>query len=149
MGCVRLTNWDAEELAGMVTIGGTEVQFLDAGVTIADVTGSGTAVSPPVAEIALPEGTTDQIATPDPAQPLSLPDLQAPATVAPTTPTVPAAAAPTPTAPTPVAPAATDPAAIPAAPDAAAPVTPDPLSDALSGALPEGFVVPPLEEAQP
>jgi len=144
MGCVRLTNWDAEELAGMVTIGGTEVQFLDAGVTIADVTGSGTAVSPPVAEIALPEGTTDQITTPDPAQPLSLPDPQAPATVAPTTPTT-----PTPTAPTPVAPAATDPAAIPAAPDAAAPVTPDPLSDALSGALPEGFVVPPLEEAQP
>ena len=130
----------------MVTIGGTEVQFLDAGVTIADVTGSGTAVSPPVAEIALPEGTTDQITTPDPAQPLSLPDPQAPATVAPTTP---AAAAPTPTAPTPMAPAATDPAAIPAAPDATAPVTPDPLSDALSGALPEGFVVPPLEEAQP
>ncbi|WP_064503559.1 L,D-transpeptidase [Paracoccus sp. 228] len=146
MGCVRLTNWDAEELAGMVTIGGTEVQFLDAGVTIADVTGSGTAVSPPVAEIALPEGTTDQITTPDPAQPLSLPDPQAPATVAPTTP---AAAAPTPTAPTPMAPAATDPAAIPAAPDATAPVPPDPLSDALSGALPEGFVVPPLEESQP
>ncbi len=72
---------------------------LDAGVTIADVTGSGTAVSPPVADIALPEGTTDQITTPDPAQPLSLPDPQAPATVAPTTPTT-----PTPTAPTPVAP---------------------------------------------
>ncbi len=129
MGCVRLTNWDAEELAGMVSIGGTEVQFLDAGVTIADVTGSGTAVSPPVADIALPQGTTTPIDTPDPAQPLSLPDpLAAPAVVAPATP---------------------DPAAVPVVPDAAVPATPDPLSDALTGALPEGFVVEPLEEVQP
>lgn len=129
MGCVRLTNWDAEELAGMVSIGGTEVQFLDAGVTIADVTGSGTAVSPPVADIALPQGTTTPIDTPDPAQPLSLPDpLAAPAVVAPAIP---------------------DPAAVPVVPDAAVPATPDPLSDALTGALPEGFVVEPLEEAQP
>lgn len=129
MGCVRLTNWDAEELAGMVSIGGTEVQFLDAGVTIADVTGSGTAVSPPVADIALPQGTTTPIDTPDPAQPLSLPDpLAAPAAVAPAIP---------------------DPAAVPVVPDAAVPATPDPLSDALTGALPEGFVVEPLEEAQP
>ena len=129
MGCVRLTNWDAEELAGMVSIGGTEVQFLDAGVTIADVTGSGTAVSPPVADIALPQGTTTPIDTPDPAQPLSLPDpLAAPAVVAPAIP---------------------DPAAVPVVPDAAVPATPDPLSDALTGALPEGFVVEPLEEVQP
>ncbi|WP_405403406.1 L,D-transpeptidase family protein [Paracoccus sp. Ld10] len=126
MGCVRLTNWDAEELAGMVSIGGTEVQFLDAGVTIADVTGSGTAVSPPVADIALPQGTTAQTDTPDPVQPLSLPDPLA--------------------APTAVAPAAPDAATVP---DAAVPATPDPLSDALSGALPDGFVVPPLEEGQP
>ncbi|WP_081994667.1 L,D-transpeptidase [Paracoccus sp. PAMC 22219] len=129
MGCVRLTNWDAEELAGMVSIGGTEVQFLDAGVTIADVTGSGTAVSPPVADIALPQGTTTPIDTPDPAQPLSLPDpLAAPAVVDRAIP---------------------DPAAVPVVPDAAVPATPDPLSDALTGALPEGFVVEPLEEAQP
>ena len=113
----------------MVSIGGTEVQFLDAGVTIADVTGSGTAVSPPVADIALPQGTTTPIDTPDPAQPLSLPDpLAAPAVVAPAIP---------------------DPAAVPVVPDAAVPATPDPLSDALTGALPEGFVVEPLEEVQP
>ncbi|MFN3526254.1 MAG: L,D-transpeptidase family protein, partial [Paracoccus sp. (in: a-proteobacteria)] len=41
MGCVRLTNWDAEELAGLVRIGGTSVEFLDSGVSIADVTGRG------------------------------------------------------------------------------------------------------------
>lgn len=37
-GCVRLTNWDAYELAHMVQRGGTTVEFLDPGVTIADVT---------------------------------------------------------------------------------------------------------------
>lgn len=38
-GCVRLTNWDAQELAGMVIPGKTTVEFLEPGVTIADVTG--------------------------------------------------------------------------------------------------------------
>lgn len=38
-GCVRLTNWDARELAHMVKSGKTVVEFLDPGVTIADVTG--------------------------------------------------------------------------------------------------------------
>lgn len=38
-GCVRLTNWDAQELAGMVVPGKTVVEFLEPGVTIADVTG--------------------------------------------------------------------------------------------------------------
>lgn len=38
-GCVRLTNWDARELAHMVKPGVTEVEFLDPGVSIADVTG--------------------------------------------------------------------------------------------------------------
>ncbi|SIS76333.1 L,D-transpeptidase family protein [Paracoccus saliphilus] len=38
-GCVRLTNWDARELAGMVIPGKTKVEFLEPGVTIADVTG--------------------------------------------------------------------------------------------------------------
>lgn len=38
-GCVRLTNWDARELAGMVIPGKTTVEFLEPGVTIADVTG--------------------------------------------------------------------------------------------------------------
>ena len=37
-GCVRLTNWDARELAHMVQPGVTVVEFLAAGTTIADVT---------------------------------------------------------------------------------------------------------------
>lgn len=37
-GCVRLTNWDAYELAHMVQQNVTTVEFLDPGVTIADVT---------------------------------------------------------------------------------------------------------------
>lgn len=38
-GCVRLTNWDARELAHMVKANVTTVEFLDPGVSIADVTG--------------------------------------------------------------------------------------------------------------
>lgn len=41
-GCVRLTNWDARELASMVQSGKTVVEFLDPGVSIADVTGVST-----------------------------------------------------------------------------------------------------------
>lgn len=37
-GCVRLTNWDAEELAHMVRSNQTEVLFLESGIRIADVT---------------------------------------------------------------------------------------------------------------
>ncbi|SDE43880.1 Lipoprotein-anchoring transpeptidase ErfK/SrfK [Paracoccus isoporae] len=36
-GCVRLTNWDAEELAHMVQPGITTVEFLEPGVTLADM----------------------------------------------------------------------------------------------------------------
>lgn len=39
-GCVRLTNWDVQELAGMVVPGKTTVEFLEPGTTIADVTGA-------------------------------------------------------------------------------------------------------------
>lgn len=38
-GCVRLTNWDASELAHMVKAKVTTVEFLPPGVSIADVTG--------------------------------------------------------------------------------------------------------------
>ncbi|CAM3312833.1 Lipoprotein-anchoring transpeptidase ErfK/SrfK [Paracoccus aminovorans] len=38
-GCVRLTNWDAWELAHMVKAKVTTVEFLDPGTSIADVTG--------------------------------------------------------------------------------------------------------------
>lgn len=116
MGCVRLTNWDAEELAGMVAIGGTAVEFLDSGTTIADVTGSGQATAAPVAPIAMPEGT-DSATTPEAQQPLAMPGDA------------------------PLPPTETDPA------DDPAPA--DPLSDALTDALPQGFVVPPLDAEQP
>jgi lipoprotein-anchoring transpeptidase ErfK/SrfK len=121
-GCVRLTNWDAEELANMVRSGGTSVEFLDPGVTIADVTGASGATTPPVAEIAMPEGTTEP-AVPQPAQPLALPD------------------------PT-VAPAASAP-AVEDTTEPEGPASADPLSNALEGALPDGFVVPPLEQTNP
>lgn len=50
-GCVRLTNWDAQELAKMVVPGQTVVDFLAPGVTIADVT-------PAVEPTVLPEAAT-------------------------------------------------------------------------------------------
>ncbi|WP_304616685.1 L,D-transpeptidase family protein [Paracoccus sp. (in: a-proteobacteria)] len=65
MGCVRLTNWDAEELARLVRIGGTTVEFLDPGVTIADVTGV-TPAEPPAAALSLPEPAVDALAAPIP-----------------------------------------------------------------------------------
>ncbi|MFC0199899.1 L,D-transpeptidase family protein [Paracoccus rhizosphaerae] len=126
-GCVRLTNWDAEELAGMVAIGGTTVEFLPTGMTIAEATG---APSPtvPTPQIALPEGTqTPEV--PVTETPLSLPDETAATTLPQTAPLE----------------------AEPEAPLDAEPEVPpaDPLSNALSDALPEGFVVPPVEDTQP
>ncbi|MDN5568369.1 MAG: L,D-transpeptidase [Paracoccus sp. (in: a-proteobacteria)] len=121
-GCVRLTNWDAEELAGMVRIGGTSVEFLEPGVTIADVTGASQATTPPTADIALPAGTVEP-AVPQPAEPLALPDATA--------------------APAPVTPAPED------TTEPAANVNADPLSNALDSVLPDGFVVAPLERTQP
>lgn len=50
-GCVRLTNWDARELAGMVQPGQTVVEFLNPGTSIADVTAP---VAPPAAAEILP-----------------------------------------------------------------------------------------------
>lgn len=47
-GCVRLTNWDAQELAKMVVPGQTVVDFLPPGVSIAEVT-------PTVEPTALPD----------------------------------------------------------------------------------------------
>ncbi len=44
-GCVRLTNWDAWELAHMVKAKQTTVEFLDPGVSIADVTGASPAAA--------------------------------------------------------------------------------------------------------
>ncbi|MFV0409288.1 MAG: L,D-transpeptidase [Paracoccus sp. (in: a-proteobacteria)] len=44
-GCVRLTNWDAEELAHMVQPGVTTVEFLEKGDTLVDVMGEAKGVS--------------------------------------------------------------------------------------------------------
>lgn len=126
MGCVRLTNWDAEELAHMVRVNATAVEFLPQGITIADATGATTG-------------------TPAPSQP-----LEAPAAAVAADPAIPAA----PEEPLDY----TDPLAAKRAraepvyentseEDADARVPPaDPLSDALTGALPDGFVVPPVAE---
>ncbi|MBK4216394.1 murein L,D-transpeptidase [Paracoccus caeni] len=134
-GCVRLTNWDAQELAAMVRGGVTSVEFLPTGVTIADVTG----VTPaPV--------TTQQLETADSAttEPAATTEAQMGTTTTTTTPDAsltypdPAAAAGAVPVEQPLEDTSED------AADALAPQH-DPLSDALSGALPEGFVVPPLE----
>ncbi len=130
MGCVRLTNWDAEELARMVAADITAVEFLPQGVTIADATGA--TAAPPAdqtpAETVEPAAAAEAVA--EPAQ----------------------------TAPAEVLDYATDPLAakrVPAEPvyentseedaETLAPAT-DPLTDALTGALPDGFVVPPLDD---
>ena len=57
-GCVRLTNWDAQELARMVQPGQTVVDFLAPGVAIADVT-------PAVAPTILPDPSGIAAATTD------------------------------------------------------------------------------------
>ncbi|MDO5611813.1 MAG: L,D-transpeptidase [Paracoccus sp. (in: a-proteobacteria)] len=76
-GCVRLTNWDARELAHLVQPGVTRVHFLEPGVTIADATGVTVPVAVPqtpvvtettaAAETAadkVQENTTEELADP-------------------------------------------------------------------------------------
>ena len=111
MGCVRLTNWDAEELARMVGIGTTMVEFLPQGTTIAQATGMA-----PATEASGPEDAQ--------AVPLANPDPLAAKRA-------------------PVEPVHENTSEDEA--DALAPL-PDPLSDALTGALPDGFVVPPVDD---
>lgn len=134
-GCVRLTNWDARELAGMVKAGVTTVEFLPTGMTIAEATGLRPAApvttSEPLDQAASAPISEAQSASPTPANAAATEVLDFP-----------------------------DPAAesingrvientSEAEADALAePSVADPLSDALSGALPDGFVVPPLDEQQ-
>lgn len=126
MGCVRLTNWDAEELARMVTPETTAVEFLPQGVTIADATGAAPA---PAAE---PAGPVETVAAPvtEPAQTAPAAPLGFPAD--------PLAAKRAPSEP--VYENTSEEEA-----DALAPAA-DALTDALTGALPDGFVAPPLDE---
>lgn len=188
-GCVRLTNWDARELAGLVIPGKTRVEFLEPGLTIADVTGvpsaAETAAISDQATAAVATATADlagaQMGAQTP-QPISLSATRPPrrgglATVPTTTPAIPGQQATTPIDAAAILRAATTAetvAAIPAAPtavptpagqslpdntspntlpDPALPIpTPfadDPLSKALSDALPEaGFVLPAPADAQ-
>lgn len=129
-GCVRLTNWDAEELARLVKSGVTRVEFLPAGVTIADATGVTTPEAPVVSEPLATVGTDTPATTEATQQP-------APATTAPD-----AALA------FPDATAAASPAADAVHEDTSETeaTAGDPLSEALSGVLPEGFVVPPVQD---
>lgn len=125
-GCVRLTNWDAEELSRMVRSGVTTVEFLQPGVTIAEATG----VTPPPAVV-----TSQPLASEGEAP------ISAAADKAATTPD-----------PVPAAAGAVDERLYEdtseEVADQAVPGTTDPLSEALSGVLPEGFVVPPLDSGQ-
>lgn len=65
-GCVRLTNWDARELSHMVQPGKTVVEFLDPGVTIADVT-TGHAPGAAVAATSVASGISASRPRPRPA----------------------------------------------------------------------------------
>lgn len=125
MGCVRLTNWDAEELAHMVRVNTTAVEFLPLGVTIADATGATPAEQAPAQPLEAPAAAGGQPATgPAPGEPLDYPDplaaKRAPAEAVYENTSEEEAEALEPPS--------------------------DPLSDALTGALPEGFVVPPVAE---
>ncbi|TRW99456.1 murein L,D-transpeptidase [Paracoccus sp. M683] len=66
-GCVRLTNWDARELANMVKPGVTTVEFLEPGVTIADVTGGTPAMLPASTTATTTAATITETATSAPA----------------------------------------------------------------------------------
>ncbi len=130
MGCVRLTNWDAEELAHMVRANTTVVEFLPQGVTIADATGATTGTpAAPEQPLETPAAATagtmsEPAAAPAPEQPLDYPDPLA-AKRAPVEPVYENTSEEEANAQVPPA---------------------DPLSDALTGALPDGFVVPPVTE---
>ena len=121
MGCVRLTNWDAEELARMVAAETTTVQFLPQGMTIADATG---ATATPATEPAAPVEAVAEPAQTTPAAPLDYAD--------------PLAAKRTPSEPVYENTSEED-------AEALAPAG-DPLTDALTGALPDGFVTAPVDE---
>lgn len=104
-GCVRLTNWDARELAGLVRGGVTRVEFLEPGVSIADATG---VTPPPAATTSKPLKSTVSAAAAE-IMPEAVNELEFPQQ-----------------------------STQPVEPDATAS---DPLSSALSGALPDGTVV--------
>lgn len=119
-GCVRLTNWDATELANMVIAGVTTVEFLQPGVTIADVTGLAT---PDTAAEILPASAVPL----DPTE--NFPDDSV--------------AMPYERVASPLYEDTSEEAADAFAPQPGANPIADLLSEALSGALPDGNIVPP------
>lgn len=165
-GCVRLTNWDAEELAHMVQPGITTVEFLESGTTLADVMGEATGVSTAVAAVATQAravGTTGPVST---TLASSAPPVPRPAAIAgaPAVTAAPAAsdapgAAPTATAGGTVPATGSTPAMVPTT---VAPVPLDPLTAAVEAATtdapgvvvtqpapvtPQGATVPPTGTA--
>ncbi|KGJ06632.1 Lipoprotein-anchoring transpeptidase ErfK/SrfK [Paracoccus halophilus] len=108
-GCVRLTNWDAYELAHMVQSGRTTVEFLDPGVSIDDVIGVAGAFAQtqaaPISALGARRPTARGFR--QPPQVASIPDAG---------PATPVAAPPAAEAATPPAPAATIPVVMPAGP---------------------------------
>lgn len=152
-GCVRLTNWDASELAKMVQPGVTTVEFLDPGVTIADAL-AGMTPAAPVVPAPLPRPASVLAAAASVAGTVTSGVADAAATTASSTAGMTPAAAPD---VVPVQTGASVPAgqsvgasvlddhgnATPVAPAQTAPVPPvvppaDPLADALQQALPDG-----------
>ena len=161
-GCVRLTNWDAEELAKMVKPNVTRVEFLPTGVTIADVTGVTPAAPTTTATTTASPTTTQPAGTTAAPLPTAMPGATGTATTATgvtgTTGTtdapVDALTAPLPDAvlpgTTPVTPLeqkiiedTTEANGATTPPAAQEPVIDDLLSDALGDALPSTTVVPP------
>lgn len=137
-GCVRLTNWDAWELAHMVKAKVTTVEFLDPGVSIADVTNGTTPA--PVAAAVLAESTLSASRPPMRSASVlaraansALPaGVAAPATVVPAS--AASAAASVVSEATAPQPEVTQPAS-PAAPTSAAPTPPAPTGESLTEAL--------------
>lgn len=109
-GCVRLTNWDARELAKMVSVG-TTVTFIAPGQTIADVMGTGNGapgrVATGMAGMTAMAGTVPVALASTPVSPRPLrkpPHLATAAARAPATITPPTVAPATPPVASPVAP---------------------------------------------
>ena len=123
-GCVRLTNWDAEELAHMVQPAVTTVEFLEPGVNVAEALQDPAVPTAPVA--ARPSPAVARAAAAVLGGPVVDPEAGVIAT-------------------DPVHEDTTEENAPSPAPGAG---ISDPLGAALSGALPEGFVAPLVEEGQ-
>ena len=126
-GCVRMTNWDAEELAHMVQPGVTTVEFLEKGTSLADVMGEARGTSKAVQAAVAASA----------ALAASVPGLAAPASTV-----LVSSAAPIPRPPHMLRDAGVVPAAVPAAAQPVAPVGVAPQVIQPPGAVQPGAYVP-------